>query len=208
MAIKKLTLNKAKSAATSGQNSSLIILMVAATLAVSLSVVFSRVWFKDIRFSNKVLAKKAVVVQTLEQNVAVLDSLKTNYGFLEKDGPKPADVLKALPVTPDYPALASQLETMAATEGAQVTSVIISPPPEGVLSSTYTPVSFNVNAGGSYQSLIKFIRNLEVSKRPTRLDKVAISGAADDLTLQLTFTTYYQPVTTVGNETEEFSDEN
>lgn len=204
---KKLNLKKAKAAATSGQNSSIIIIMVLATLAVSFSVVFSRVWYKDISFTNKVIAKKSAVNAVLEQNVAVLDDLQTNFGFLEKDGPSPEDIFKALPLNPDYPGLSSQLETMAALAGARLEAVILALPAEGGVASA-NPVQFQATVVGGYQNLQNFLRNMETNKRPIRVDKANFNGSEPDLTLQINFTTYYQPVSALDNEKETLTDEN
>ena len=193
-----------------GDSSLIALLMVVATLLVSISVVVSRLFIGDVRFNNKVISRKNVVNATLEKNVQALPALQENFRFLEQNGPKPELVLRALPVRDEFSALGRELEAMASLSGAQLIAVTKSATdtetssPAGAPSPI--PVSFQVSIMGAYPNLQAFLARLEQSVRPTLINRATFNGADPTVTLSLELTAWWQPTTAVSGSTEEISE--
>ncbi|MBI4100965.1 type 4a pilus biogenesis protein PilO [Candidatus Microgenomates bacterium] len=187
-------------------NSGLIAtLMIVCTVVVALSIVLSRTLLADVRFNNKVIKRKNQVNKTLEQNINSLPELQDNFQDLEKTGPQAGDILKALPVSTNYAGLASEFESMAALSGTQLVTLALESEDTSESTGTVaTPVevAFRASATGSYQKLQQFLLHIETSGRPVRINSMSFSGSEPTVTVELGLTTYYQPLTVIGDTKE------
>src|SRR3990167_9540990 len=88
-------------------------IMVGVTIVLVISVLLSRQLWGDVSFNQKVTSRKSAVNKTLEQNASLLDTIKSNFEVLEKDGPQPNLVLDALPTDLAYDNIGSEFEQAA-----------------------------------------------------------------------------------------------
>ncbi len=186
-------------------------LMSLTTLVVAISIVLSKTWLGDIGFNNKVISRKNAAKNTLEENVAAIPKLQENFKFLEDNGPPVFDIFRALPNSPDYAGLTAELEAAATLVGVQLQSLspqvaVAGEQPMASGVATSQEVVFQLSANGTYVSLQQLLTNLENSKRPIRLNTLTFSGSEPSLTLSVTLTTYWQPLTQIGDQTEEINE--
>ncbi|HLB41217.1 MAG TPA: hypothetical protein VJJ83_05480 [Candidatus Babeliales bacterium] len=184
-------------------------IMVGVTIVLVISVLLSRQLWGDVSFNQKVTSRKSAVNKTLEQNASLLDTIKSNFEVLEKDGPQPNLVLDALPTDLAYDNIGSEFEQAAARSGARL--VLIAPQlvtdPNATAAETSSvagvqEVQFRATATGSYQALQDFLKNLELNIRPLQVNGVTVSGEGSDLSLDVTFITYFRPVASVEPQVE------
>ena len=176
--------------------------MVIVTLVISASFILSRQWLGDLKFNNKVISAKNQVNSTLSQNVDSLGQLQQNYTAMQQSGLTASQVLAALPTAPAYADFSNDVEAMAALAGIQLTSVVQSSTDLSTPTATASslPVQFQIVANGKYKNIQKFLQNLQDAKKPVIIDVAGLSGVDPAVSLQLTVTTFYQPVTTITND--------
>lgn len=183
--------------------------MVVVTIVLVISVLISKQLWGDVSFNQKVISRKSAVNKTLENNTELLDTIKSNFELLEKDGPAPSLVLDALPVDLAYDNIGSEVEQAASRAGARL--VLIAPQlaadPNVAPASTPTAtgvqeVPFRATASGNYQALQSFLKNLELNIRPIQVSVITLSGENDALSIDISFTTYYRPAVSVEPQVE------
>ncbi len=195
-----------KKAKDMSDNSLIAGLMTVTTLVIAASVVFSRLLIGDIKFNNKVISAKNDVSDVLKQNVAAIPELQTNFNTLAQEGVKPADILKALPISVAYADFASDLEAMASLAGAQLTTAAAA---TALDSSAFTgtqgpiPISFQISVNGKFSEVKAFITNMQNSKRPIQIVQAKISGTEPSIVGDFTVVTYYQALSTISDQTQE-----
>ncbi len=186
------------------------VLMSICMVSLVLGFIVSKKLVEDIRFNNKIIVAKNKVNATLASNVEALPKLQENFKNLQQDGPQPQAILQALPTTADYANLAASFEATALSNGtrllsiAQETAVITdsgSVPAAGVVALPQE-VRLRATAGGTYAQLQALIKALEKLSRPIKITQVTLSGSEPSVVAEIAFTTYFQPVTTVGDVTE------
>lgn len=199
---------KLSSATTSmGDGTLLATLMGVTTVLVAIGIVLSRLWWGDIRFTNKVLDQKNQVNKTLEQNVAALPQLQENFRKLETEGPKPEKVFEALPIREEYAALAKELEAVAALAGAQLTATVkplaaVLPPEQQPTQPTAIEMTLQSQVKGSYPALERFVTLIEATTRPVKVVKLNFNGSGQEVTLTVDMVTWWQPRTVLGDQKE------
>lgn len=202
-----------------GDNNYIAVMMLVATLFIALSFVISRTLIGDVLFTNKVISKKNLAKDTLEQNLAEVEPLRENYNRLIEDGITVANVLTALPISSDYSGNAAQIEAMASLAGVQLTAVtagggVAIPATPEAAEITPTPsqqptpqeFSFRITATGSFKSIQNFLKNIETSLRPFKVTQISISGSEPALSLEMGMATFYQAATVIGEEKETLSE--
>lgn len=193
-----------------GDNSLIATLMTLSTLLVALSIVLSRLWIGDIKFSNRVIERKNQANTTLEANVAALPALSQNFQTLVANGPAPKDVLRALPTSDEFADFGKELEAVASLAGSQLTAVVkVGDQSATALTGVPTPTAMavEVTVVGGYLNLVKFVGMLEQTARPVRVDHLVFSGAEPSVTLNLGLTTWWQAPTIVGNDKEQIKEQ-
>lgn len=186
-------------------------LMMLCVLVVVISFVASKQLVGDVGFNNKVISAKNRVNATLQSNIDAIEPLKSNFNLLDQDGPAPKTILEALPVEQSFPELSANLETISASAGAVLSSVVLEADPlaaEAAATTATSPValpqalSVRINVAGSYTQLQRVLAFLQVAARPVVIKTVTFSGTEPNVVMDLSFTTFYQAPTVISDATE------
>ena len=204
-------------------NASIVLLVSVAAFVSVFSLVATKTLFSQIQYQQRVISKKQDAARQLEKNVQNAEKLRTSYeaftgattnviggikvGDSAKDGDNAKIILDALPSNYDFPALATNLETLVSQQ-AKLTS-ITGIDDEVVQSSKATsgtpqPIEmpFQLTAEGNYDQIKNLIIATESSIRPIQHSVVEITGGQANLVLNLTANTYYQPAKTIDYKSE------
>jgi len=196
-------------------------IVAAAAFIAVFCLVASRAVFSQNRYQARVISAKEKAHKQLQQNISTFSDLQTAYkafdgaatnviggnsaGTGDNDGPNSKIILDALPPTYDFPALTSSVEKILTDNGLKVTSITgtddqlsqqgntSSPNPQPVS----MPFSFTVS-NANYASIGQLLSKLQESIRPIAIDKLDISGGANNMTATVSAHTYFEPVKTVG----------
>lgn len=205
-----------KRTAISKANAQMVIVVSIASFIAVFSLVAAKAIMSQNSYQSRVTAKKQTAYHQLTTNLVAAKSLVDSYkqftdkstnviggntvGQGDKDGDNGQIILDALPSNYDFPALASSLEKILASQNLKVSSItgtddqvnqqtnISSPSPVPVA----MPFSFSVS-NASYTSIQQLINTLQSSIRPIQIDTIVLSGAADNMQTTITAHTYYQP---------------
>lgn len=205
-----------KRTAISKANAQMVIVVGVASFVVVFSLVASKAVINQNSYQSRVTGKKELAYHQLTSNLVAAKSLVKSYkqftdksnniiggntvGTGDKDGDNGKIILDALPSNYDFPALASSLEKILASQNLKVSSItgtddqvnqqtnISSPSPVPVP----MPFSFSVS-NASYASIQQLITTLQLSIRPIQIDTIVLSGAANNMQSTITAHTYYQP---------------
>ncbi|HVX56649.1 MAG TPA: hypothetical protein VHA37_02860, partial [Candidatus Saccharimonadales bacterium] len=209
-----------KHLAISKANAQMVAVVAGASIVTVFCLVASKAVLGTNRYLAHVISKQKTAHQQLETNLANYNGLSKAYnkfdaaspniiggdrdGTGQNDGPNSTIILDALPSTYDFPALTSSIEKILSDSGVQVTSIsgtddqisqqdnLSSPNPQPV----DMPFSFTVT-NASYASVAQLITKLQESIRPIQIDTLDITGSMNNMTVNLTAHTYYQPGKTV-----------
>lgn len=165
-------------------------------------------------YQARVIDKKTIARDQLQQNEASVKDLVSSYqqfvasqtniidgnpaGSGEKDGDNARLVLDALPSKYDFPALTSSLEKIL--NDRKIKGSITGTDDEvaqssATLSGSPSPVEipFQITTESSYASAQELVAVFERSIRPFNIQKLILSGGASNMNLSLDINTYYQP---------------
>lgn len=184
-------------------NSTVFVAVAVAAVVVSFALVSVRFLWERKSYNERVISAKTEARDILNSNLTNMDSLKEQFGQLEKSSSlNSTTILHALPPTYDYAALASSIESLA--QRADV-SFVGSPGQDNSADSalnayTSTPVEIplTLQVSGDYDGITTFIKALELSIRPISVDSVVYSGSNSTLQANIQATTYYQPSRNLG----------
>lgn len=198
-------------------NQFLIVMVMLAVVVWVVALIVSRAIIKTISFNNRLINKKQEVEQTLDTNLATVESLKAGYQELETLGPRPQVIVQALPTTLDIPAIVSKLEALINASGLSFTTFSLESSSEGTgdpagVSEPTTVAStgqnqeyiYTVGTQGAYQSVLKMIKNFEREISPTRLIELEIQGTQKTATATLRVKGFYQSALTTRYTKEQF----
>ncbi len=197
-------------------NSNVVIVTAVAAFVVVFSLIASKTLFSQAAYQNRVIGKKHAAVARLKDNIKETAQLKTAYDAFTStpqnaiggnpDGSGPQDgnnakiVLDALPSSYDFPALATSIESLITSNAGLTIDSITGTDDEVNQSSNQTSsnpttvaIPFQLSVEGNYQSIQDLIGKFEHSIRPFQMQTIDLSGTQDDLTLNLTAQTFYQP---------------
>lgn len=186
-----------------------IALMVAVSLLAILVTGFVvNILGREFIMNTKVIIGKQQAVSDLEKKKENADSLMTSY---ENLGERRDLVEHAMPNSADFPQIVTIINNAAQTSGVRVSA--ISPNAASLSGSSVveTPASssgeaaaykFGMDVEGSYARVRDFIKNLELSARPIKIDAISIRGDGDSLRVSMTGTTYYQSEATLEDKLE------
>lgn len=141
-----------------------------------------------------------------------LQELKPNFEKINTKGTNGVSdaelILRAVPTTQDYESLIAILERMGQESGVKVrdisqqnvtqtgqASVAPVPPPTNtnIQTAGATPYVFTVKLEGSYNSILEFLKKTENSARVINFNSMDIDGNTNNITANLTMTTYFKP---------------
>jgi hypothetical protein len=205
-----------KHVAINKANAQMVAVVAVASFITVFCLVASKAVLSQNQYQGRVSKAKEKAHQQLQKNIKAFDSLVVSYkafdgtstnviggnasGTGDNDGSNSKLILDALPSTYDFPALTSSLEKILHDQSLKIGSITgtddqinqqsnsesSSPQPIAV------PFSFTVN-NANYSSVQQLIAKLQVSIRPIQVDKLTISGGANNMTLTVNGHTYFQP---------------
>jgi hypothetical protein len=178
-------------------------------------------------YQRRVLAAKNQAANQLKANVTAANQLVTQYQVFENEdpniiggvggtnpgnGPQDGDnariVLDALPSQYDFPALISSIEKVLGGEGVSDqgiggTDQGTVPPPSDPSQITPQAMTFTLDVSGNVTNIQKLLTDIERSIRPIDVSNLQLSGAQDNMQMNISATTYYQPAKTLANSQKE-----
>lgn len=198
MATNKPAANTAAAQHELSTNNFIIVASLVTLIAVILSIVGLKNLIPQLLLNNRVIAKKSLAANQLATNLQNIPTLKQNYAALGGNANLISD---SLPAKPDFPAIVSAMDVMASSSGIKLKSVSPSATatlanpgaPAGAAATTPQPVSFSITLEGSYDAVLKFLTNIELSSRMTKVVSVNQAGPSTGQTYQASLTTFYQP---------------
>lgn len=196
---KRQAIDKAKS--------TVLVTVVIASIVISFAVVaLNFLW--DLRgYNTRVLGEKQAAKNTLVQNVANAEQLKTKFESFEQGDIKSQEILDALPSKYDFAALITSIDVLAKRSGMLLDGFVGTDDSEQAPQSAVSPapleIPFNVTVVGRYDDLREFIQNLDRSIRPMSVNSISISGNDSNIKAEIAITTYYQPQADINVETKE-----
>ncbi len=203
-------------------NSTMVITIALSAFLIVFCIMASRALLITRSYQSRVIADKEKAAKQLKDNITAADQLVVSYkafvetpdniiggnpkGSGERDGDNGKIILDALPSKYDFPALATSLEKIIKGKGYKLAS--ISGTDDEVAQSIGAagqpqPVDmpFTVNATGTLASIQDLLKIFEASIRPMSVQTVALSGKNEELKVQITAKTYYQPEKTLNIQT-------
>lgn len=205
ISLKQLAINK--------DSTAIVVVVGLASFILVFSLISSHALLQQRAYQAKVIGKKKVALQQLEDNAQEVEKLKTSYrafaekpenvlggnpeGNGEKDGSNPRLVLDALPSKYDFPALTTSLEKVFKQYGIEsITGTddeVAQSAAEASVSPQPVEMPFTITITGNAQNTKELLQKFERSIRPIQVQKVTINGASNQLKIGVTAKTYFQP---------------
>jgi hypothetical protein len=205
-------------------NSTIVIATAIAAFVVVFCGIASKTLISQVGYQNRVISAKKKALSTLKSDLNARDSLVSSYkNFVDTpqnvlggnpDGTGPQDgnnakiILDALPAQYDFPALATSLEKLIGDQGLIILGItgtdeeITQAANQGTGDPQPIMMPFQVQVGGSYESIKGLVSVLERSIRPFQVLKVEISGSEGSMTATIDAQTFYQPEKGLNIQTE------
>ncbi|MCA9308859.1 type 4a pilus biogenesis protein PilO [Candidatus Saccharibacteria bacterium] len=184
-------------------NSTVFIAVAVAAVVVMASLIAAKFLWAQLSYNSRVISAKVEARNQIKKNNSSVDSLSKEFVDLEASASTNSKViLHALPPSYDYPGLATYIESLAQTSGVTFPGSVGQDISESAIRTSVVsepqeiPLSIEVN--GTYDSIVQFIKNTELSIRPIHITSVEYSGTSDKLKALITATTYYQPTRDLG----------
>ena len=194
-----------------------------ASIACSVSIVFSIILIQRIFFINTLIDEKNKTLKTLSSNNDAIPKLQNSVRALnsnqelinakarESDDPVQV-VLDALPTEPNYPALGASFQQVLLNNrpGIKILGLTVNQTATGSGSSNQSTkhpglyeMPFSFSAQGNTASLINLLTYLEKSIRVVDTKTLSISSSGDEQLLSISGVAYYQPPKTIEVKTKE-----
>ncbi len=182
--------------------STVFVAVAIASVVVVFSAVSMRFLWQRKAYNDRVIKAKSVARDDIKTNLDNINKLTQQFPSLENSASTDSKtILHALPPTYDYAALATSMQFLADQSGVSFTGGVGADNSASAINSadTSTPqeIPLSLTVEGSYDSIVKYINNLENSIRPIDVTAVTYSGTNTDLKATVTATTYYQPARTL-----------
>lgn len=193
----------------------MVIATTAAAFVLVFAIVAGRALVSQMAYQNRVISAKKSALSQLRADLEARDSLQESYrnfvaenpnvlagnpdGTGDKDGDNAKIVLDALPSKYDFPALTTSLEKLIISQNLQIMGIggTDQEAAEAIKEATPTPeavaMPFQLQVGGSYQSIQSFVDVMLRSIRPFEIMTVEFSGDESSMVANITAQTYYQP---------------
>lgn len=179
-------------------NSTVFVAVAVASVVVMFCLISFKFLWERMGYNSRVIAAKTEARDALGQNATNLDKLIEEFPQLDSSPTTNAKIiLHALPPAYDYPALATYFESLARQSGVTFPGSVGQDISASAVNDSNVsqvleiPLSLEVN--GSYDAVVTFIKNTELSIRPIHIINVEYSGTNDQLKAIITAKTYYQP---------------
>lgn len=196
-------------------NASIVAYVSVAVFILIFSLVAVKVLVSQAAYQNRVISKKRVAVNQLKTDIHTSAQLKTAYtaftstaqnaiggdpkGSGPKDGNNAKIVLDALPSSYDFPGLTTSLENLLAGKGVKIEGIggtddeVAQSANQTSTTPTPVPIPFTLSVSGPYDNIRNVVDTLGNSIRPMQLQTLELTGTSNNLTLNITAQTYYQP---------------
>ncbi|MES2971658.1 MAG: hypothetical protein V4702_05025 [Patescibacteria group bacterium] len=195
-------------------NASMVIFLAAASFVIVFSLLASRALLGQRSYQTRVIKEKKKALTQLKANNQAASQLANTYktfvstpdniiggnptGSGDRDGDNARIVLDALPSKYDFPALATSLDKILNDKKYKINS--ISGTDDELAQSTPTAtaaqpveIPFQVSISGSFDAIQGLLNVFQNSIRPIYLHSMDLSGSDNNLTINVTAGTYYQP---------------
>jgi len=214
-----------KRVAISKANAQMVAFVGAAAFISVFCLVAAKAVWSQTRYQARVTNKTQAAHHQLQNNLDAFSKLQTSYrafvstgtniiggnpsGSDANDGNNAKIILDALPPSYDFPGLTSTLENIFKSGGYNVGGItgtddqlnqqnnLSSPTPKPVS----MPFSFTIN-NTSYPNVQQLMSVFQLSIRPIQIDKLTMSGGANNMTVTVDAHTYYQPAKSVNITTQ------
>lgn len=194
---KRQAIDKAKS--------TVFVAMVIASILVSFSIVTINFLWGLRGYNTRVTAEKESVRDTLEENISNAEALRQSFSTFESGDVTSKEVLDALPSKYDFAAIITSLDSLAKRSGMLLTGFTGDDQSAEAMQSSTRPeaiaIPFTIEVEGDYEGLQEFMNNLELSIRPMQVESVEISGSDENITANISISTFYQPQASLDVET-------
>lgn len=190
-------------------NNFVVVAVLVTLVIVVICLIIGKNLVEQFLFNNRVIGKKAAANRQLDENLENIPALLENHHGL---GDRANLVMQALPEQSDFPGLASSLELIAGQSGARLktvspldtagsTATSQSTPTQ---SSSTQPTAFAVSLAieGNYDSIKRFLSNIELSVRPMKVTDVKLGGTTTAMTATFELETFYQGPADMSEKTE------
>jgi hypothetical protein len=195
-------------------NSTIVAITSGACFIVVFCIVASAALLNQLSYQNRVISADNSALSQLKSDLKATKSLVSAYntfvstptnviggnpsGSGPQDGNNAKIILDSLPSTYDYPALATSLENILASQGVQIQSIsgtdqATTEPSQSSSSPAPQPMPFQIIVVGNYSAIQNVVNAFERSARPFQIQTMELSGDQNQLTLNLAAQTYWQP---------------
>ncbi len=197
-------------------NTTMMIVIAVASFLVVFSVISSKSLLSQRAYQSRVITKKEKARDQLKTNIDNANKLAVSYqafiggqsnviggastGTSDRDGDNAKIMLDALPSTYDFPALATSIEKLLNQNGLNIQSISgtddeVNQQNTALNASSDQPIfiPFSASVSGNYRNIQNLISVLERSIRPIQIQTISFSGSSNDLSINITAQTYYQP---------------
>jgi hypothetical protein len=195
-------------------NSTIVAVTSGACFIVVFCIVASASLLSQMSYQNRVISADNSALSQLKSDLRATKSLASAYntfvntptnvlggnpnGSGPQDGNNAKIILDSLPSTYDYPALATSLENILASQGVQIQSISGTDQATGESSqssSSPTPqaMPFQVAVIGNYAAIQNVVTAFERSVRPFQIQTMDLSGNQNQMTLDVSAQTFWQP---------------
>lgn len=184
---------------TTSVNNYIVIMVVVSLLAILVTGFIVNILGREFYMNTKVIIGKQQAVSDLGKKKENADSLITSY---ENLGQRRDLIEHAMPNTSDFPQIVTIVNNAAQSSGVRIKGIspnavsvtaIATPEATTPVEGQATQYKFGMDVEGSYARVRDFIKNLELSARPIKIDAISIRGDGDSLNVSMRGTTYYQP---------------
>lgn len=195
---KRQAIDKAKS--------TVLATMVVASIVVSFAIVtFNFLW--DLRgYNSRLTAAKEGARDQLNENVTNAEALKNSFGIFEQGDVNSQEVLDALPSKYDFAAVITTMDSLAKRSGMLLTSFSGDDLSAEAVQTSIQPeaieMPFSITVEGDYEDLQEFSETLQRSIRPFRVISMEISGNDENISADISMSTFYQPEASIDVEKE------
>ncbi len=178
-------------------NSHIFTTVIIASIVVSASAVAISFLWGQRGFQDRVISAQEVTRDTINQNVANAQELERSFIALEESDINSQLILDALPSKYDFPAVASSVEKLADLGGVALDDFSGDDLSAAAENTAIEPIAieipFSSTVSGGEKDVEKFINTLEKSIRPFRIDGLSLNSSANNLVLEVSVSTFYQP---------------
>lgn len=205
-----------KRVAISRANAQMVaVLSVAAFVTVFCLYAATAVWSQN-SYQARVVTAKTKAKHQLEDNLDAYSKLASAYNAFNKaptnviggtptgtgdnDGSNAKIILDALPSTYDFPALTSSIEKIVSKDNLKITNItgvddqINQQSVTAQSNPTALSIPFTLTVSGTnYDGIKKLVSSLQQSIRPIQVDKITVTGGANNMSVTVDAHTYFQP---------------